>query len=513
MAITVTIPTALRRFADNQASVEVTGKNIVEVLDNLTRQHTQLRQHLYDGNGKLRNFVRVYVNDEDIRSKGDEATLNDGDEISIVPSIAGGSSVGRVTSRGAASGDAAYSSQKLDPVIKDRVKLTNEEIKRYSRHLILPEVGVEGQERIKAAKVLLIGSGGLGSPLALYLTAAGVGTIGMIEFDTVDFSNLQRQILHFTLDVGKHKLQSAEEKLKAINPNLKFIPHKTKITSDNALDLIKDYDIVIDGTDNFPTRYLVNDACVMLKKPNVYGSIFRFEGMASVFAPHLGGPCYRCWYPEPPPPGLVPSCAEGGVLGVICGIIGNIQANEAVKLIIGKGKPLMGRLLRFDAMDMSFREYKIPRDPNCPVCGKHPTITKLIDYLEFCGIGRGEEAGSSGDSIVEQKDTGLGPDDISVEQLKKMRDAKEDFVLVDVRNPDEFEISVIDGSVKLPLPELPQRFKELPKDKMLVVHCKMGGRSARAVKFLKAQGYAKVKNVAGGINAWAERIDPNVPQY
>ena len=251
----------------------------------------------------------------------------------------------------------------------------------------------------------------------------------------------------------------------------------------------------------------------MLKKPNVYGSIFRFEGMASVFAPHLGGPCYRCWYPEPPPPGLVPSCAEGGVLGVICGIIGNIQANEAIKLIIGKGKPLMGRLLRFDAMDMTFREYKIPKDPNCPVCGKNPTITELIDYNQFCGIGRGEEGGTSGDSIVEQKDEGLGPDDISVEQLKKMRDAKEDFVLVDVRNPDEFEISVIEGSVKLPLPELPQRFKELPKDKLLAVHCKMGGRSARAVNFLKTQGYTKVKNVAGGINAWAERIDPNVPQY
>jgi adenylyltransferase/sulfurtransferase len=403
----------------------------------------------------------------------------------------------------------------MNPIVERREKLTNEEIKRYSRHLILPEVGIEGQERIKAAKVLLIGSGGLGSPLALYLTAAGVGTMGMVEFDTVDFSNLQRQIIHFTADVGKHKLKSAEEKLKAINPNLKFIPHPVKLTSENALDILKDYDVVIDGTDNFPTRYLVNDACVMLKKPNVYGSIFRWEGMASVFAPHLGGPCYRCWYPEPPPPGLVPSCAEAGVLGVICGIIGNVQANEAVKLIIGKGTPLMGRLLRFDAMDMSFREYKIPRDPNCPVCGKHPTITALIDYNQFCGIGRGEGAGTSGDSIVEQKDEQekLGPDDISVETLKKMRDAKEDFILVDVRNPDEFEISVIEGSVKLPLPDLPQRFKELPKDKLLVLHCKMGSRSMRALKFLRSQGYTKVKNVAGGINAWAERIDPNIPQY
>jgi sulfur-carrier protein adenylyltransferase/sulfurtransferase len=495
MAITVTIPTALRRFADNQANVQVHGKTINEVLDNLTKQHEQLRQHLYGDDGKLRNFVRVYVNDEDIRSRGDHAPVNDGDEIAIVPSIAGGNLA------------------KLDPVIKERAKLTNDEIKRYSRHLILPEVGMEGQERLKAAKVLLIGSGGLGSPLALYLTAAGVGTIGMVEFDTVDFSNLQRQIIHFTGDVGKHKLKSAEEKLKAINPNLNFIPYPVKLTSENALGILKDFDLVIDGTDNFPTRYLVNDACVMLKKPNVYGSIFRWEGMASVFAPHLGGPCYRCWYPEPPPPGLVPSCAEGGVLGVICGIIGNIQANEAIKLMIGKGKPLMGRLLRFDSMDMSFREYKIPRDPNCPVCGKHPTITELIDYNQFCGIGRGEDGGTSGDSIVEQKDEGLGPDDISVEQLKQMRDRKEDFVLVDVRNPDEFQISTIEGSVKLPLPDLAQRFKELPKDKLIVLHCKMGGRSMRALKFLRQQGYGKLKNVAGGINAWAERIDPNVPQY
>ena len=495
MAIKVTIPTALRRFAGEQASIEVQGKTVSEVLHNLTTQHAQLRQHHYDGDGKLRNFVRVYVNDEDIRAKGDHAPINDGDEISIVPSIAGGNL------------------NRIDPVVKDRAKLTNEDIKRYSRHLILPEVGVEGQERLKAAKVLLIGSGGLGSPLALYLTAAGVGNIGMVEFDTVDFSNLQRQIIHFTGDVGKPKVQSAGEKMKSINPNLNFIPYETKLTSENALEILKDYDIVVDGTDNFPTRYLVNDACVMLKKPNVYGSIFRWEGMASVFAPHLGGPCYRCWYPEPPPPGLVPSCAEGGVLGVICGIIGNIQANEAVKLIIGKGKPLMGRLLRFDAMDMSFREYKIPKDPNCPVCGKNPTITKLIDYNQFCGIGRGEDEGSSGDSIVEKVETGLGPDDISVETLKKMRDAKENFVLVDVRNPDEFAICTIDGSVKLPLPDLAQRYQELPKDKLIVLHCKSGGRSARALKFLRSQGYPKLKNVAGGINAWAERIDPDVPQY
>lgn len=392
----------------------------------------------------------------------------------------------------------------MEPVVTNRAKLTNEEIKRYSRHLILPEVGIEGQERIKAAKVLLIGSGGLGSPLALYLSAAGVGTIGMVDFDTVYFSNLQRQVIHFTTDVGKPKLQSAAEKINAINPNVKFIAHQAKLTSDNALDIIKDYDVVADGTDNFPTRYLVNDACVMLKKPDVYGSIFRFEGMASVFAPHLGGPCYRCWYPEPPPPGKVPSCAEAGVLGVICGIIGNIQANEVIKLIIGKGKPLMGRLLRLNALDMTFKELKIPRDPECPICGKNPTITKLIDYNQFCGVTQCE---------FPMKKQETSSDDIAVEQVKTMLDRKDDFVFVDVRNPDERAICKIEGTQSIPLPELPQRFKELPKEKLIVLHCHHGGRSMRAVKFLRSQGYEKLKSVDGGIDQWAKRFDPNMPRY
>ena len=392
----------------------------------------------------------------------------------------------------------------MEPVVTSRTKLTNEEIKRYSRHLILPEVGAEGQERIKAAKVLLIGSGGLGSPLALYLSAAGVGTIGMVDFDVVDFSNLQRQVIHFTTDVGKPKLQSAAEKIKAINPNVKFVAHKARLTSDNALDIIKDYDVVADGTDNFPTRYLVNDACVMLKKPDVYGSIFRFEGMASVFAPHLGGPCYRCWYPEPPLPGKVPSCAEAGVLGVICGIIGSIQANEAIKLIIGKGAPLIGRLLRFNALDMTFKELKIPRDPDCPLCGKNPIITKLIDYNQFCGATQCE---------IASKKPETSSDDIAVEQVKRMRDRKEDFVFVDVRNSDERAICKIDGTQFIPLPELPQRFQELPKDKLIVLHCHHGRRSTRALKFLRSQGYEKLKSLAGGINAWAERIEPNIAQY
>ena len=394
----------------------------------------------------------------------------------------------------------------MEPVVANHSRLTNEEIKRYSRHLILPEVGVEGQERIKAARVLIIGSGGLGSPLALYLSAAGVGTIGMVDFDTVDLGNLHRQVIHFTPDVGKPKLQSAAEKIKAINPNVKFVAHQTKLTSENALDIIKDYDVVVDGTDNFPTRYLVNDACVMLKKPNVYGSIFRFEGMSSVFAPHLGGPCYRCWYPEPPPPDKVPSCAEAGVLGVVCGIIGNIQANEAIKLILGKGTPLIGRLLRFNALEMTFKELKIPHDPDCPLCGKNPTITKLIDYDQFCGVCRCE-------TTPKDQQIGLGPDDIAVEQVKAMRDRKEDFLFVDVRNPDERAICRIEGTQFIPLPDLPQRFQELPKDKLIVLHCHHGGRSMRALNFLRSQGYYKLKSLTGGIEKWAERIEPNMPRY
>ncbi len=396
----------------------------------------------------------------------------------------------------------------IPPTVASRQKLTNEEIKRYSRHLILPEVGVEGQERLKAAKVLLIGSGGLGSPLALYLTAAGVGTIGMVDFDVVDFSNLHRQVIHFTGDVGRPKLQSAMEKMKGINPNLNFIPYETRLTKDNALDIIRDYDLVIDGTDNYPTRYLVNDACVMLRKPNVYGSIFRFEGQCSVFAPSLGGPCYRCLYPEPPPPGLVPSCAEGGVLGVICGIIGNIQANEGVKLIIGRGEPLIGRLLLFDAMGMRFRELKLRRDDNCPLCGKNPTIKELIDYEQFCGVGRGQEAGGTGVPASED------PDQITPEELKAMFDAGKKVALIDVRDTDEWDICHIEGARLLPLHELPQRFQELKNaDSLIVVHCHRGPRSMKALRFLKQQGVTNVKNLKGGIDAWAESIEPNMARY
>jgi adenylyltransferase/sulfurtransferase len=379
-------------------------------------------------------------------------------------------------------------------------QLSKEEILRYSRHLIMPEVAMDGQLKLKQAKVLSIGAGGLGSPLALYLAAAGVGTLGMVDFDVVDFTNLQRQIIHDTHDVGRSKLESARDTIRDINPSVKVITHETRLTSENALEIFKDYDIVADGTDNFPTRYLVNDACVLLGKPNVYGSIFRFEGQASVFYAEQG-PCYRCLYPEPPPPGLVPSCAEGGVLGVLPGIVGCIQAIEVIKLILGTGKPLIGRLLLFDALGMKFRELKLRKNPECPVCGEHPTITELIDYEQFCGI-RGEE----------QEYTTSVPE-ITARDLKQMMDQQKPFVLIDVREPHEYQICRLPGSKLIPLGEVPRRMHELNSADDIVVHCKMGGRSAQAVDFLMKSGFRKIHNLKGGILAWARDVDPNVPTY
>jgi sulfur-carrier protein adenylyltransferase/sulfurtransferase len=377
--------------------------------------------------------------------------------------------------------------------------LSNEEVLRYSRHLIMPEVGMEGQQKLKAARVLCIGTGGLGSPLALYLSAAGVGTIGLVDFDVVDFTNLQRQVIHFTSDVGKPKLQSAKEKIAAINPFVNVKTFETRLTSQNALQIFSDFDIIVDGTDNFPTRFLVNDACVMTGKMNVYGSIFRFEGQASVFGAK-DGPCYRCLYPEPPPPGLVPSCAEGGVLGILPGLVGLIQATETIKLIMGSGQPLIGRLLLVDALGMKFRELKLRKNPDCVVCGTNPTVTKLIDYEEFCGL-RGQE-----------KPVSNCVPEISVEELKQRMDAKEDFVLLDVREPHEYNICNLNG-ILIPLNDLPRRVSELDPNKEMVVHCRSGARSARAVGFLKQAGFTRATNLAGGILAWADRIDPKMPKY
>jgi sulfur-carrier protein adenylyltransferase/sulfurtransferase len=382
------------------------------------------------------------------------------------------------------------------------MQLTNDEVRRYSRHLILPEVGMAGQKKICSASVLCIGAGGLGSPIAMYLAAAGIGKIGIVDFDSVDFSNLQRQIIHGTDDVGRPKTLSAKETINGINPNVEVILHNARLTSENAMDIIAQYDVVVDGTDNFPTRYLTNDACVLLKKANVYGSIFRFEGQASVFAPHLGGPCYRCLYPEPPPPGMVPSCAEGGVLGVLPGIIGTIQATEIIKLALGKGSSLIGRLLLFNALEMNFRELKLRRDPQCPICGEKPTISKLIDYEQFCGI------------APEPAVAAFNPDEVTVQEMKKaLDDPKLGIKVIDVREPDEYQIAHIEGVPLIPLGTLPQRFTDLDPNQALYVHCKSGMRSLKAVQFLKEQGFKYAKSVKGGILAWADEIDHSVPKY
>jgi adenylyltransferase/sulfurtransferase len=490
----ILIPTPLRPYTDKQDAVDATGATVGELLADLTSKHGGLKAHLYNDEGKLRSFVNVYVNDEDIRYLQREQTpVKAGDTVSIIPSVAGGVDRGSgVVSRG------AVVETTPDPL----PTLTNDEVKRYSRHLIMPEVGVEGQRKLKAAKVLCIGAGGLGSPVAMYLAAAGVGTIGIVDFDVVDFSNLQRQILHSTPDVGKPKLQSAKEKLNALNPEIEIRTHEVALTSQNAMELFAPYDIIVDGTDNFPTRYLVNDACVLLGKPNAYGSIFRFEGQASVFA-MKEGPCYRCLYPEPPPPGLVPSCAEGGVLGVLPGMIGMIQATETVKLIMGIGEPLIGRFLLYDALRMRFRELKLRKDPDCPVCGTHPTVTKLIDYEQFCGVVPAAPEATAVNNATE----------ITSVELKQRIDRGERLKIVDVREPNEYQINRIPGSVLIPLGDVPKRVNEIDPNDEIVVHCKTGGRSAKAADFLRSVGYKRVLNLKGGVLDWIDKVDPTQPKY
>jgi adenylyltransferase/sulfurtransferase len=385
----------------------------------------------------------------------------------------------------------------MDP---EEVRLSKEEIQRYSRHLIMPEVGMEGQLKLKRARVLMIGTGGLGAPLGLYLAAAGVGHLGLVDFDVVDSSNLQRQVTFTTADVGKPKSEAAKARLSALNPAIEIVSYETRLTSDNALDLFRNYDIIVDGTDNFPTRFLVNDACILLGKPNVYGSIFRFEGQATVFG-YPNGPCYRCLYPEPPPPGLVPSCAEGGVLGVLPGIVGSIQAMETIKLILGTGDPLVGRLLLFDALAMRFRELKLKKNPDCPMCGTHRTIKKLIDYEEFCGI-RGEEAPAMTNGIPE----------ITATELKARQDRGEKLFILDVREPHEYQICNLNGKL-IPLGELPRRVNELDSSVEMVVHCRSGKRSADAIHFLQTAGFKKLLNLKGGVLAWADEVDPRMPKY
>jgi len=479
MSATVYIPTPLRTYTDNQESLQLEGSTVEEVLKNLIESYSDLKKHLFNEEGRLRNFVNIYVNDEDIRYLQNESTeIKDNDTISIVPSIAGG----------------ATQVEELSE------ELSHDEVGRYSRHLIMPEVGMVGQKKLKGASVLCVGAGGLGSPLTLYLAAAGVGRIGIVDFDVVDFSNLQRQVIHSTSDVGRPKLDSAREKLQALNPHVTIEPHEVMLSSQNALELFSQYDIVADGTDNFPTRYLVNDACVLTGKPNVYGSIFRFEGQASVFATQ-DGPCYRCLYPEPPPPGLVPSCAEGGVLGILPGLVGLIQATEVVKLILGKGELLTGRLLLFDALGMRFRELKLRRNPGCPACGENPSVTELIDYEQFCGIT------PQSDGPVD------GVEEVTPTEFKKELDAGKDLFLLDVRNAVEYEICKLEGSHLIPLDNLMHQVNELDSAREMVVYCRSGARSAKAIQLLQEAGFRKLRNLKGGILAWSDEVDPTVPKY
>ena len=477
MSVTVSIPTPLRPFTAGHDSIELAGDTVGQVLDRLMAAHTGLKRHLLQDDGRLRTFVSLYLNETDIRHLASTATpVRPGDVLTIVPSIAGGSPAATET----------------------KASLSHAEMLRYSRHLLLPEVGVTGQRKLKAARVLTVGAGGLGSPLSLYLAAAGVGTIGIVDFDVVDLTNLQRQIVHGTSTLGRSKLDSAEERLTDLNPNVRIERHETRLTSQNALEIVGEYDIVVDGTDNFPTRYLVNDACVLLGKPNVYGSIFRFEGQASLFYA-VKGPCYRCLYSEPPPPGLVPSCAEGGVLGVLPGIIGSIQALETIKWIIGAGTSLLGRLVLFDALKLRFRELELRKDPACPICGTNPSIHELIDYEAFCGIGA--------EPVYD------GPE-ISAEELRQeMTEKAGDIVLIDVREPHEWDIVHIEGARLIPLNQLPERLSELDGHAEIVTHCHHGARSMKALEILKGAGFGKVRSLAGGIDAWAERVDPGLARY
>jgi adenylyltransferase/sulfurtransferase len=481
MAHRILIPTPLRPFAGKQDVVEIDGGTVGEILQALVARHGELKKHLYNEDGKLRSFVNIYVNDEDIRHLDREKTpLKAGDTVSIVPSVAGG----------------------IDAVVqREGEELSRDEVQRYSRHLIMPEVGMEGQRKLKAARVLCIGAGGLGAPATMYLAAAGVGTLGIVDFDTVDASNLHRQIIYGTPDVGRRKLEASRDRLTAMNPSVTVVMHEVALTSKNALDVLRDYDIVVDGTDNFQTRYLVNDACVLLGIPNAYGSIFRFDGQASVFAVK-GGPCYRCLYPEPPPPGLVPSCAEGGVLGVLPGVVGIIQATEAIKLILGVGQPLIGRLLLYDALQMRFRELKLRRDVECPVCGDNPTIRELIDYDAFCGV-----TPPSGAPVS------TGIPEVTAEELHAQIDSGKDVFILDVREPNEYQICRIAGSTLIPLGEVAARSAELDRNRDMVVHCKMGGRSARAVALLQERGFTRVRNLTGGILAWIDKVDPTQSKY
>ncbi len=487
-SVTVRIPTPLRGFAGGAKEVRVEAATAGEAVEALCTLHPGLRRHLYGPDGTLRSFVSVFVNDQDIRSHTRGATpVHPGDVVSIVPAIAGGASARGRRAR-------------APPPAPPATGLTGDDLRRYSRHLLLPEIGRAGQERLRSARVLIVGTGGLGAPAALYLAAAGVGTIGLVDFDAVELSNLQRQILFDTSDVGRPKIRAATDRLHGVNPGTKVVPHELRLESANALEIVGQYDLVLDGTDNFPTRYLVNDACVLTGRPNVYGSIYRFEGQVSVFDAKRG-PCYRCLYPEPPPPDLVPSCAEAGVLGILPGVVGVLQSTEAVKLLLGLGEPLIGRLLLYDALAMSFRELALRKDPNCVLCSARATQKGLIDYAGFCGV---PAPGSSAPSDLPE---------ISPVELRAALDSSDPPLLLDVREPEEWAISQIAGAVTIPKAEVPERTDELTKARSIVVFCRSGGRSSEIVRTLLDLGFSNVKNLKGGINAWAKTVDPTLPTY
>ena len=497
MSVTVGIPAPLRGYIGGRAEVQVAPGTVGGALRELAAAHPQLRRHLFADDGGLRRYVNVYVNEEDVRwLEGERTPVQDGDTLVIVPSIAGGETPA------------------------DLPELDRAELARYSRHLALPEVGEAGQRRLKAGRVLVVGAGGLGSPVGLYLAAAGVGTIGLVDFDAVDVTNLQRQVLYGESNLGQRKTDAAAHRLADLNPHVRLVRHDLQLTRENALAVIRDYDVVVDGTDNFPTRYLVNDACVLLGKPYVYGSILRFEGQVSVFDGRRG-PCYRCLFREPPPPGLVPSCAEGGVLGVLPGIVGSLQALEAMKLLLGQGETLLGRLLLFDALALSFRELRLRKNPDCPVCGAHPTITELIDYEDFCGL-RPSPA-PAGDAATERPgllaeapiDADALPPELSARELKQLLDAGVELDLVDIREPYEWAIANLEpyGARLIPLGQLAEHLDELRDGRPVVLYCHSGVRSARALAALAQAGLVRVSHLRGGIAAWTADVDPTVPRY
>jgi len=480
MRTTIRLPSPLRTYGDGRTEVTVDADTVNDALTQLTTQYPKLRPHLFGDDGALRNFVNVYLNQEAVRDLGGEQTpVKDGDTITIVPSVAGG--------------------------VAGAVDLLPEEVLRYARHLIMPEVGMKGQRKLKAARVLLVGAGGLGSPLGLYLAAAGVGTLGVVDFDVVDVTNLQRQVLYGEKEVGRSKLDAAAERLLNVNPYLRIEPHEVRLTSENALQILEPYDIVVDGTDNFPTRYLVNDSCVLLGKPNVYGSIFRFEGQVSVFDARRG-PCYRCLFREPPPPGLVPSCAEGGVLGVLPGIIGSMQALETIKVILGEGEPLIGRLLLFDALAFRWTQLTVRKDPECVVCSEHATLKGLIDYEEFCGLPQA--------ALAEAAER-AGIAELTAGELKARLDHGDPICIVDVREPHEWEIVNLErwGARLIPLGQLPERMPEFDSADEIVLHCRTGGRSAKAYRQLYAAGFRRLWNLKSGVIGWIDDVEPTLPRY